>query len=170
MAKADGAFVFIGAYASEADARGDYDAIKDLHALGAVGNYDAAVVTKDMDGKVHVDKDETATRKLGWGGAGVGAIVGILFPPSILGSAAVLGALGGVTGHLWKGMSRGDVKELGEAIDDGEAALVVVGELTIESYVRDAVKNAKKQIEKELDVSAKELDKEIQQAFAELKR
>ena len=29
---------------------------------GAVGTYDAAVVTADLDGKVHVDKDEMATR------------------------------------------------------------------------------------------------------------
>jgi hypothetical protein len=48
----------------------------------------------------------TVTRVLGWGGAGVGAIIDILFPPSILGRATVLGAVGAVAGHLWKGMSR----------------------------------------------------------------
>jgi uncharacterized membrane protein len=168
MAKADGVFIYIGAYGSENDARVDYDVVKDLRALGAVGNYDAAVVTKDNDGKVHVNKDETVTRKLAWGGAGVGAIVGILFPPAILGSAAVLGAVGGVTGHLWKGMSRSDVKELGDAIDEGEAALVVIGELTIESFVRDAVKNAKKQVAKELGVETKDIDEELQKAAREL--
>jgi uncharacterized membrane protein len=170
MAKADGLFVFIGAYSSEGDARTDYDAVKDLHAIGAVGNYDAAVVTKDLKGKVHVNKDETVTRKLAWGGAGVGALVGILFPPSILGSAAVLGAVGGVTGHLWKGVSRGDVKELGEMIDEGDAALVVIGELTVEEFVRDAVKGAKKQIAKELDVSTKDVDKELKKAAEELQQ
>ena len=102
MAKADGVFLFIGTYPSEADARDDYDAVKDLHAVGAVGNYDAAVVTKDDKGKVHVNKDETETRKFAWGGAGVGAVLGILFPPSILGTAVVGAAVGGASGHLWK--------------------------------------------------------------------
>src|SRR5262249_2677389 len=105
MAKADGVFVCIGAYASEDDARADYSAIKDLHAVGVVGNYDAGIVRKDEKGKVHVNKDETVTRKLAWGGAGVGALVGVLFPPSIIGSAALLAAVGGASGHLWKGMS-----------------------------------------------------------------
>lgn len=88
MAKADGVFIFIGTYPDEASARYDYDLVKDLHAAGAVGTYDAAVITKDEAGKVHVDKDEMATRHGAWGGAAAGAIIGILFPPSIIGTAA----------------------------------------------------------------------------------
>ncbi|HVD87938.1 MAG TPA: hypothetical protein VNB91_03440, partial [Jatrophihabitantaceae bacterium] len=68
MAKADGVFIYIGTYPSEVAARGDYDVVKDLHSVGAVGSYDAAVITKDDDGKVHVNKDETATRHGTWGG------------------------------------------------------------------------------------------------------
>ena len=44
--------------------------VKDLHSAGAVGSYDAAVVTKDDQGKVHVNKDEMATRHSAWGGRG----------------------------------------------------------------------------------------------------
>ena len=88
MSKTDGVFIYIGTYASEVDARADYDVVKDLHAAGAVGTYDAAVITKDDKGKVHVNKDETTTRHGAWGGAGVGALVGILFPPSIIGIGA----------------------------------------------------------------------------------
>jgi hypothetical protein len=73
------------------------------------------VVTKDDTGKVHVNKGETATRHGAWGGAAVGAAVGILFPPSILAACAVGAAVGGVGGHLWNGMSRADVKEFGES-------------------------------------------------------
>ncbi len=86
MSKTDGVFIYIGTYASEVDARTDYDLVKGLHSQGAVGTYDAAVITKDDDGKVHVNKDETSTRHGAWGGAGVGALVGILFPPSIIGT------------------------------------------------------------------------------------
>ena len=96
MAKPEAVFIYIGTYPSEAAARDDYDVVKDLHSAGAVGTYDAAVVTKDDAGKVHVNKDEMATRHGAWGGAAVGAVVGILFPPSIIGTAA--GGRGGRRG------------------------------------------------------------------------
>src|SRR5271166_3327413 len=67
MSKSDGVFIYIGTYASEVDARADYDVVKELHAQGAVGTYDAAVITKDDNGKVHVNKDETTTRHGAWG-------------------------------------------------------------------------------------------------------
>ena len=47
MAKPEAVFIYIGTYPDEAAARADYDVVKDLHAVGAVGTYDAAVVTKD---------------------------------------------------------------------------------------------------------------------------
>ena len=152
----------------EASAQADYGVIKDLHSAGAVGTYDASVVTKDLDGKVHVNKDEMATRHGGWGGAAVGAVVGILFPPSIIGAAVVGGAIGGVSGHLWRGMSRSDVKELGDVIDDGQAALLVVGETTIEAALKKAGLKAEKQVAKELDVSPKDIDKAVKEAATEL--
>lgn len=163
MAKtSDPVFVFVGTYPDEGAARDDYDAVKDLHAVGAVGNYDAAVITKDDGGKVHVNKDETVTRKLGWGGAGVGALVGLLFPPAIVGSALVGAAVGGIGGHLWKGMSRADAKDLGEALDEGEAALLVVGESKVEEAVDHAVTHAEKRVAKELGLSTKDVDAEFQ--------
>ena len=168
MAKSDGVFIFIGTYMDEASAQADYDTIKDLHSAGAVGTYDASVVTKDLNGKVHVNKDEMATRHGGWGGAAVGAVVGILFPPSILGAAVVGGAVGGVSGHLWRGMSRSDVKELGDVIDAGQAALLVVGESTVEAALNKAGLKAEKQVAKELDVSSKDIDKAVKEAATEL--
>ena len=168
MSKTDGVFIFIGTYASEVDARADYDVVKDLHAAGAVGTYDAAVVTKDDSGKVHVNKDETTTRHGAWGGAGVGALVGILFPPSIIGSALVGAAIGGVSGHLWKGMSRADVKEFGDAIDAGEAALVIVGETKIEAFLEKAELKAEKRVAKELELDKGKIDEAVQAAAKEI--
>ena len=168
MSKADGVFIYIGTYSDEAVAQDDYAIVKELHKAGAVGTYDAAVITKDENGKVHVNKDETSTRHGAWGGIAVGAVVGILFPPAIIASAAVGGAVGGVGGHLWKGMSRADVKEFGELIDVGEACLLVVGESTIEAALEKASLKAEKKIAKQLGVSAKDVDDAIQESAAEL--
>lgn len=168
MAKPDGVFIFIGTYPSEAAARDDYAVVRDLHSVGAVGSYDAAVVTKDDEGKVHANKDEMATRHGAWGGAAVGALIGVLFPPVVIGSAVVGAAVGGIGGHLWRGLSRSDVKELGDVIDSGEAALVVVGESTVREALDKAALKAEKRIAKELDVSTKDVDAAIQQAAGEI--
>jgi uncharacterized membrane protein len=168
MAKADGVFIYIGTYPNEAAARADYDLVKDLHAVGAVGSYDAAVVRKDGSGKVHVNKDEMATRHGGWGGAAAGAVVGILFPPSIIATALVGGAIGAVSGHLWRGMSRADVKELGDLLDAHEAALLIIGESTIEDAVNKAQLKAEKHVAKEITASAKDVDKAVQEAAGQV--
>jgi uncharacterized membrane protein len=168
MAKPDAVFIYVGTYPSEAAARADYDIVKDLHSAGAVGTYDASVVTKDEAGKVHVNKDETATRHGAWGGAAAGAVVGLLFPPAVIGTALVGAAVGGVGGHLWRGMSRADVKEFGEIIDEGEAALVIVGASTLSQALEKAELKAEKQIAKELDVSTNDIDKAVQQAATEV--
>src|SRR3977135_1304257 len=112
-------FVYAATYGDRADALADYDTLVELHAADLVGTYDVALITKDSEGKVHVEKHEKPTQHGAWGGIAVGAVVGILFPPSVLGAAAAGGLIGGVAGHLRKGFSRSDAKELGELLDGG---------------------------------------------------
>lgn len=166
MAKADATFLFVGTYASQADARADYAVLKSLRKEGVVGKYDAAVVTKDDEGKVHVDK--TSTRKGGWGGAAIGAVVGVIFPPSILVGAAAGGAIGAVSSHFANGLSGTDVKELGDLIDNGEAALLIVGESTLEEALAKAELKAEKRVAKQLDVSTSDLDAALKDATGEV--
>jgi uncharacterized membrane protein len=168
MSKADGTFLYLATYPDEAAARADYTAVKQLHAAGIVGSYDAAVVTKDAAGKIHEDKDETATRHGAWWGIAAGAAVGVLFPPAVLGAAAAGGVIGGVSGHLAKGMSRSRVKELGDFIDPGQAGLVVVGESKIEEAVEKAVTRAEKETAEELGVDAKDIDRVLAGAVSGL--
>jgi hypothetical protein len=67
--------------------------------------------------------------------------------------------IGGVTGHLAKGMSRSQAKELGDFIDPGQAGLVVVGESKVEQALAKAVTRAEKQTAKDLDLDPKDVDK-----------
>jgi uncharacterized membrane protein len=156
-------FLYAAIYDDIADAEGDYEAVFDLHAAGAIGTFDAAVIEKE-GGKVHVHKTEKSTQHGAWTGIAVGAIAGILFPPSIIGGAIVGGAAGGVVGHLWRGMSRGDLKDLGETLDEGDAALIVVGESKIDEQIEKAAKRARKVIEKQIDADADELKRELEEA------
>jgi uncharacterized membrane protein len=157
-------FIYEAVYADRADAYADYDILLELHAEKLVGTYDVALIAKDAEGKVHVEKHEKPTQHGAWGGIAVGAVVGILFPPSVIGAAAVGGLVGGVGGHLRKGMSRGDAKELGELLEGGQAALIVVGESRVEEQLDKALTRAEKSIEKEIDADAKEFKRELDEA------
>ena len=168
MAKTDSTFIYVASYPNETAARADYQVVKDLHASGLVGSYDAAVITKDTDGKVHENKDETSTRHGAWWGIAAGAVIGAVFPPAILGAAAVGGVIGGVSGHLAKGMSRASAKQLGDFIDPGHAGLVVVGESKVEDAIQNAVTGAEKETAEDLGVTPKDIDRAMKEAMKEM--
>jgi len=168
MTKTDDTFILVATYPSETATRADYEVVKELHEGGLVGSYDAAVVTKDLDGKVHENKDETATRHGAWGGIAVGAALGLIFPPSILGAAAAGGIVGGVGGHLRKGMSRAEVKQLGDFITPGQAGLVVIGESKVRDAIEDAVTRAEKETAEELGINPKDIDRAMKEAMKEM--
>lgn len=157
-------FLYAAIYDDVAEAEADYEVVFDLHAAGAIGTFDSAVIYKDEDGKVHVSKTEKPTQHGAWTGAGVGALVGILFPPSLIGTAIVGAGAGGLIGHLKGGVSRGDLKELGEELEQGSAAVIVLGESKIEEQLEKATKRATKLIEKQIDADADELKREIEAA------
>ena len=59
-------FLYAAAYDSADDARLDYGVLLEAHAEGWVGTYDAAVLEKTADGKVHVHKHEKPTQHGAW--------------------------------------------------------------------------------------------------------
>lgn len=160
-------FVLIGAYDREADAQADYEAVRELHAAGLVGTYDAAVIRRDEQHHLHVRRHEKPTQHGAWTGLAAGALLGVLFPPSLVGSAVVGAGFGGLVGHLWRGLPRAALKELGETLDEGEAALFVVGEVTVEEAVRKAITRANKLEAKQMKADAKELRKALEEAEKE---
>jgi uncharacterized membrane protein len=168
MPESGSTFVLVATYPDEVAARDDYQVVKEAHAAGLVGSYDAAIVTKDARGKVHENKDETATRHGAWWGMAAGAAVGVIFPPSILATAAAGGVIGGVSGHLARGMSRSEAKDLGDFIDPGQAGLIVVGESKVQEAIQRAVTRAERQTARELNVNSKDVDRTLQDAVKEM--
>ena len=78
------------------------------------------------------------------------------------------GAIGGVSAHLAKGMSRSGVKELGDFIDPGQAGLVVVGESKVEQAIENAITGDEKHTAEELGVDPKDIDRALQEAIKEM--
>ena len=168
-------FAFTGVYSSKDDALADYDAVHALHTeANLIDAYDAAVIEHRSDGKVKiVKKHETPTRVGGVLGGGVGLATGLviaLFPAAAIGGGLLLGTtaggavLGAVAGHAAAGMSRSDLKELGEQLDEGQAGLVVVGVSDMEAKVESAMKKAKKIEAKQIKADEKEIEKDAKEA------
>ena len=116
--------------------------------------YDAAVIERRADGRVKITKKhETPTRVGGVLGGGAGLATGLvvaLFPFAAVGGGLLAVATGGgavlgaVAGHAAAGMSRKDLKELGEHLDVGQAGLVVVAVLDRGAEIERAMKQARK--------------------------
>ena len=157
----DTLIAFVGVYDSVDDAEADYRLVHDLHSeAGLIDAWDAAVIERRDDGKVKiVKKHETPTRVGGVLGGGVGLATGLvvaLFPFAAVGggllAATTAGGaiLGSVAGHAAAGMSRHDLKELGEHLDTGTAGLVVVAVSDMGAKVERAMKRAEKLEQKQL--------------------
>ena len=108
-------------------------------------------------------------------GGGVGLASGLviaLFPAVAIGGgllAATTGGgalLGALAGHAAAGMSRGDLKDLGEQLDAGQAGLIVVAVSDMQSKVEAALKDAEKLEQKELKADNAAIEADAKEAGA----
>jgi uncharacterized membrane protein len=171
----DALYVIAAAYDDVDAAVADYEAVKSLYReVQSSHDFDAAVIAKNEHGKVKiVKKHEQPTRHgatvgLGWGLA-VG-VTALLFPPVGIGlvtAGAGGAAIGGVVGHASGGMSRGDLKELGDTLDAGQAGLIAVYEFNLADQVAATIKAANRIVSKETDMAADQLAEDMKRAEAE---
>jgi len=165
--------VLANQYNNESDALADYDAVRKLYTdAGTIDTYDAAVLTRNPDGKVEIVKrTEEPTRQGAARGFLVGLAVGAvvaLFPAAgvglaagLLGGGAIGAGAGAVAGHVAGGMNRSDLKDLGELLDDGTSGLVVVAATDVEARVEAAITRAKKRAKAQLQADTDALKKDI---------
>jgi uncharacterized membrane protein len=168
--------VYAGVYPSVADAEADYDLVKELHReAGLIDAYDAAVLERRESKTKIVKKHETPTRVGGVLGGGMGLATGLvvaLFPFAAIGGgllAATTGGgaiLGAVAGHAAAGMSRRDLKELGEYLDTGQAGLIVVAVSDMGAKVERAMRRAEKLEAKELKADNADIEQDAKTAAA----
>src|SRR3954465_14533764 len=167
----DTLMVYVGVYDRVEDAEADYQFVKDLHTeADLIDGYDAAVLER-RDGKTKiVKKHETPPRVGGVLGGGVGLATGLvvaLFPFAAVGGGLLAGTaaggaiLGAVAGHAAGGMSRHDLKELGEHLDAGQAGLVVVAVSDMGAKVERAMERAEKLQRKQLEADTAAIEADV---------
>ncbi len=122
--------VFVAAYSDEAGAGVACKDLKEMELSGAINLVDSAVVVRKADGKVHFEETADPSGKT-WAkrGAIAGGLVGLLFPPAIIASAAVTAGAGGVWGKIRdKGFDDDELKAVGESLEPGSSALIAIAE------------------------------------------
>ena len=157
--------VYAAAYDTLEDAQADFEAIKLLNREKFIGGYESALFEKREDGKVKIVNTDASER--GWGakaGLVAGAALGLIFPPSIAGMAALGAGVGAVGGHLMRGMKRSDIAAIGEMLDEGEVGIIFIGEATFEEGMDRLMKRAAKVLKKQVDSEAEELKRAIDEA------
>ena len=157
----DGAYALI--VADFADTESAWRAYEDLKSVedGRTVAIDGVVVVKrGEDGKLDIQKatDHSTRSGLRWGLVG-GIALGVVFPPSVLGSAAVLGSAGAATGKIRQLRHRDDLaRDLADAIAPGHSGIVALVSDPRAVKIREALARADAIVERTIDkVAAEEI-------------
>lgn len=169
----DGAYTLLVADFDDTDsAWATYEDLK-AAADGVTVKIEGVVVVKrDEDGKISVQKatDHSTKKGFKWGVVG-GAVIGLIFPPSVLGGAAVAGAIGAASGKARELHQRGRLAErLEHVIAPGHSGIVALVSDPGEVRIRAAMAAANAIVETTIDsVAAREIKAAAKAARKEAK-
>jgi uncharacterized membrane protein len=150
----DGAYTLFAADFTDADTAWEaYEFLKEVEDGRTLEIEGVIVVKADADGTLEVQKatDHSTRRGLRWGVVG-GVVLGVIFPPSILGSAAVLGAAGAGVGKARELRHRKDLaEELQDSIAPGHSGIIALVSDPGAVEIRKALEKADAIVEKAID-------------------
>ena len=132
---ADNSVLYTAVYTDLEDAKADLEGVQQLHKDQVIGKFDAAVIDKE-DGKPHIVKRVDHPY--------------YRVIPEWFGSGT---------------LPRKELHEAAEALDSGQAALIVVGEPTIEQGIEKAITRSAKIFKHDMNVATDELAKELTDAL-----
>ena len=153
-AVSDGAYtLFVADFNDTETALEAYEALKEIEDGATVEIEGVLVVKRNADGELEVEKvtDHSTRRGLGWGVVG-GVILGVIFPPSIIGSAVVLGAGGAAVGKAREVHHKKEIAdELQDAIAPGHSGIIALVSDPGEIKIRKALEKANGSVESAVD-------------------
>lgn len=157
----DGAYtLFIADFDEEDGAWAAYQSLKSVEDGVTVEIEGVVVVKRDEHGKVSILKatDHSTKKGLAWGVIG-GAALGVIFPPSILAGAAVMGAIGAASGKARELHHRGKLaNDLESAILPGHSGIIAMVSNPGEVKIRAALAAANAIVQSTVDdVTAREI-------------
>lgn len=149
-----------------------YDMLREMEKATSLRIDGVVIASSDAEGKITVQKatDHSTRRGVKWGAVG-GIVLGAIFPPSILASAAVAGGLGALIG---KGRALHHKSEIAEELEavmaPNTSGIIALVEDTAVVEIEKALYKADKIVSKAVDKQiAAEIDREAQLAKDTLK-
>jgi uncharacterized membrane protein len=126
----DSVQIFVASYDNEYGAKQSLNDFQTMHRQGSIDLIDAAVIVRGSDGKVKFEETaDPSGKKWAKRGAIAGGVVGLIFPPSIIASAAVGAGAGGIWGKVRdKGIKDEDLKAIGESLPPGSSAIIAIAQ------------------------------------------
>lgn len=150
----DGAYtLFVADFTDTSTAMEAYEFLKEIEDGRTLEIEGVIVVKRGDDGTLEIQKatDHSTRHGLRWGVVG-GVVLGVLFPPSILGSAVVLGAAGAATGKARELHHRTQLaEELRDAIAPGHSGILALVSDPGSVQIRKALEKADAIVEKAVD-------------------
>jgi len=136
--------VLVARFADMDTAKAAYDALRDAEARGSIDIDGVLVANADEQGKVHIQKmtDHTTRKGFAWGAVG-GAVIGLIFPPTILAGAAAVGIAGAVIGKAGNVLKKSKVAdELASVITPGTSGIVALVDINAVEAVTETIPQA----------------------------
>ncbi|HEY7030216.1 MAG TPA: DUF1269 domain-containing protein [Thermomicrobiales bacterium] len=117
-------------YPDREHAKVTIDMLQQMHRAVTITLLDAAMATKDDQGKIHIEETKELTaRKGARRGAIAAGVFGLIFPPSLIASAVAGGAIGALAGRARDtGVKRGRMEEIANQLEPGKAAVIALAE------------------------------------------
>lgn len=173
LAVSDGAYALIIADFNDTEAAwAAYELLKSVEDGRTVEIEGVVVVKRDADGQIEVQKatDHSTRRGLGWGVVG-GVVLGVLFPPSIIASAVVLGAGGAAIGKAREVHHKNELADqLQDALEPGHSGLIALVSDPGAVEIQKALAKANRVVEHAIDkVAAEDIKAAAKEAEADEK-
>lgn len=124
-------------YASRDSAVEDFHSVWNARKEGEFDHMAVAVLTKDADGNLQMERHDSTAKHLGW----AGAAVAVLAP----GVGVVAGAgAGAIAGHFWHNIPKAKVEEAATLLESGESGLIITAVNKQGNDITPLLQNAEK--------------------------
>ena len=136
--------IIVAQFADMDAAKAAYYDLLDAEARRAIDIDGVLVANADYQGNIHIQKmtDHKTRNGFLWGAVG-GAVLGVIFPPSIIASAVGVGIAGAALGKIGNVLMKSDMAaDLASVISPGTSGIVALVSITAIEDVKEAIPEA----------------------------